>query len=124
MSFENINNKVKEEVKQTIESIKNMSNIPAPTSAAAPSGPYDRPPAPDPSEPSDDKEHLHEKRKNIDSHVHKKIIEVSDKFNNNLPILEMNIWSLLMIGKKNIRVKKEPIVVGVSATGGSFFLGK
>lgn len=104
MSIENLIKEVKEEVKQDVESIRSMPYLQKPTVTAAPSGPYDPSVQPDPSDPSDDREHLHEKRKNIDNHVHKKIIDISDKFHDNLPIFE----------SAGYKLKKFEVELGIS----------
>jgi hypothetical protein len=72
MSIENMVNKFKQEVKQDVKSIKTIG-LQKPTITAA---------------PSDFREHLEEKRKEIDNHAHKKIITVSDRFHDCLPIFE------------------------------------
>lgn len=104
MPMENMVNKVAEGVKQDIRSIDFMSNLQKPTAAVAPSGPYDRSPEPDPPQPSGDGEDLHEKRKEIDNHVHKKIIDVSDRFHKNLPIFE----------SAGYKLKKFEVELGIS----------
>ncbi|MBW8017050.1 MAG: hypothetical protein FVQ82_12765 [Planctomycetes bacterium] len=104
MSIEKMINKVKQEVKHDVESIKSMSHLPKPTISAAPSGPYDPSAQPDPSEPSDDREHLHEKRKSIDNHVHKKIIEISDRLHKYLPTFE----------SAGYKLKKFEVELGIS----------
>ena len=73
MSIGNMVNKVKREVKHNVESIDRIGHLKSPTAAAIPSG---------------ISEHLQEKRKEIDDHAHKKIIDVSDRFHNHLPVFE------------------------------------
>jgi len=104
MSLENLTNNVAEGVKQDVASILSTSDLKMPTAAAAPSGAFDRPADPDPPEPSDDKEDIHEKRKEIDNHAHKKIIEVSDKLHDNLPIFE----------SAGYKLKKFEVELGIS----------
>ena len=89
MSIENMMNKVNEEVKHNIESIKSTTHVQMPTITAA---------------PSDFREHLEEKRKEINDHSHKKIITVSDRFHDCLPIFE----------SAGYKLKKFEVELGIS----------
>ncbi len=89
MSIENMINKVKQEVKHDVESIKSMGHLKKPSSSQA---------------PSPNRDHLHEKRKDINDYAHKKIIEVSDRFHDNLPIFE----------SAGYKLKKFEVELGIS----------
>jgi hypothetical protein len=73
MSIENMINKVKQEVKHDVESIRSIGHLKQPSASQA---------------PTPNREHLHEKRKDISDHAHRKIIEVSDRFHDHLPLFE------------------------------------
>jgi len=97
MSLKKLVNKVREEVKHDVESIKTIAhhNKPIIPAVQGPAGP---------SKPSDDREHLHEKRKGINDYAHKKVIEASDKLHDNLPIFE----------SAGYKLKKFEVELGIS----------
>jgi len=92
MSIENMISKVKQEVSHDVESIKSIAHLQKPIRPAAP------------GEPSGEGDHLHEKRKDINDYAHKKIIDVSDRFHNNLPIFE----------SAGYKLKKFEVELGIS----------
>jgi len=98
MSVENMINKVKEEVKHDVQSIANITDLREPTPAAAPGQ------APEKDPRDNDIVNLHEMRKDVKDHHHKKLIEVSDRFHKHLPIFE----------SAGYKLKKFEVELGIS----------